>query len=105
VSLATALTVTGFLGVHAATVNRADNPPANVKVTGLAPSHAGSSKVIKEVLPAVVNISSTKVVKADRNAASPDDYFRQFFGEGNGFGGGGGRQGRQFNVPQEQREK
>src|ERR1700691_2482712 len=94
VSLATALAVTGFLGVHAATVNRTDNPPATVKVTAQAPSHAGYSKVIKEVLPAVVNISSTKVVKADRNAESPDDFFRQFFGDGSGNGSNNARPGR-----------
>ncbi len=104
ISLTTALAVTGFLGVHAATVNRADNPPATVKVTSQAPSHSGYSKVIKEVLPAVVNISSTKVVKADRNAESPDDFFRQFFGDGGG--NSNGRPGRrQFSVPQDQREK
>jgi serine protease Do len=102
VSLTTALAVTGFLGVHAATVNRTDNPPANVKVTTQAPTHAGYAKVIKEVLPAVVNISSTKVVKSDRNAASPDDFFRQFFGDGNGSGQPGRRQ---FNAPEERREK
>jgi serine protease Do len=108
VSLTTALAVTGFLGLRAATVNRADNPPATVRVTSQAPSHAGYSKVIKEVLPAVVNISSTKVVKADRNAESPDDFFRQFFGDGNVFGDGGNgtRPGRrQFSQPQERREK
>ncbi len=105
VSLATALAVTGFLGVHAATVNRTDNPPATVKVTAQAPSHAGYSKVVKEVLPAVVNISSTKVVKADRNTESPDDFFRQFFGDGGGNGNNGRPGRRQFNVPQEQREK
>ena len=105
VSLATALAVTGFLGVHAATVNRADNPPATVKVTAQGPSHAGYSKVIKEVLPAVVNVSSTKVVKADRNAESPDDFFRQFFGEDGKDSNNGRQGGRQFGAPQQERRE
>jgi serine protease Do len=105
VSLATALAVTGFLGVHAATVNRADNPPATVKVTAQGPSHAGYSKVIKEVLPAVVNVSSTKVVKADRNAESPDDFFRQFFGEDGNSSNNGRQGGRQFGAPQQDRRE
>jgi Do/DeqQ family serine protease len=95
VSLSTALAVTGFFGLRAATVNRAgENPSATVKVTSQAPSHAGYSSVVKQVLPAVVNISSTKVVRQDRNAELPDDFFRQFFG-----------QNYRFNVPQDQREK
>jgi serine protease Do len=103
VSLVTALAVTGFLGLRAATADHENNPPATVKVTQQAPSHAGYSRVVKEVLPAVVNISSTKVVRTSRNSQLPDDFFRQFFGE-NGFNG------RQFNVPQnngprEQREQ
>jgi len=44
----------------------------------------GFSAVLKPALPAVVNISSSKVVKAGRNDMSPmfnDPFFRQFFGD------------------------
>jgi serine protease Do len=98
VSLTTALAVTGFIGLRAATADR-DNPPATVKVTQQAPSHAGYSKVVKEVLPAVVNISSTKVVRTSRNQQLPDDFFRQFFGDN------GPSLRQQRNAPQEHREK
>jgi serine protease Do len=99
VSLTAALAVTGFIGLRAATAER-DNPPATVKVTQQPPSHTGYSKVVKEVLPAVVNISSTKVVRTSRNQQLPDDFFRQFFGDN----GPSFRQQR--NTPQqEQREQ
>jgi serine protease Do len=79
----------------------ADNPPASLK---LAPANEGPSRnsyapLVKEVLPSVVNISSSKVV---HNRASADDqfpmdpFFRQFFG-----GDFGGR----LNVPRDMREK
>jgi len=90
--------VTGFIGLHAATADH--NPPATVKVTQQPPSHAGYSKVVKEVLPAVVNISSTKVVRTSRNQQLPDDFFRQFFGDN----GPSFRQQRNM-PPQEQREQ
>jgi serine protease Do len=60
---------------------------------------------VKQVVPAVVNISSTKVVKTSGNGI-PDDLFRQFFGEQGPSGPSGNS--RQFsvpNIPQEQREQ
>jgi serine protease Do len=51
----------------------------------------GFSAVLKPALPAVVNISSSKVVKSDRNQQSPifnDPMFRQFFGDQFGQGQG-----------------
>src|SRR5277367_5372701 len=51
----------------------------------------GFSAVLKPALPAVVNISSSKVVKPDRNQQSPifnDPMFRQFFGDQFGQGQG-----------------
>ena len=55
---------------------------------------------MKRVLPAVVNISSSKVIKADRGSAQGqeglDPLFRQFFGQD--FSG-------RFNVPKDRREK
>jgi serine protease Do len=44
----------------------------------------GFSAVLKPALPAVVNISSSRVVKCGRNQMSPmfnDPFFRQFFGD------------------------
>ncbi len=46
---------------------------------------------LKPALPAVVNISSSKVVKPERNQQSPmfnDPMFRQFFGDQFGQGQG-----------------
>ncbi|HEY4359615.1 MAG TPA: trypsin-like peptidase domain-containing protein [Bryobacteraceae bacterium] len=90
-SLTTALAVTGILGLTAATTG---NPPANVKVATTAPSHGGYSAVVKQVLPAVVNISSSRTVSNNQISADmPDEFFRQFFGN-------------QFrDVPQDRREK
>lgn len=65
------------------------------------PSRTGFAPVVKKVVPAVVNISSSKVSKipADFEGQMPDDpLFRQFFGNGSN---------QQFNVPRqapEQRE-
>jgi serine protease Do len=60
------------------------------------PSHSGFAAVVKQALPAVVNISSSKVVK---NSAMEDGdmnpFFRQFFGDESG----------QFRVPRERREQ
>jgi Do/DeqQ family serine protease len=89
-ALTTALAVTGFLGLTAAT---SGNPPATVKVATSTPSHGGYSAVVKQVLPAVVNISSSRTVSTQTTSAMPDEFFRQFFGD-------------QFrDVPQDRREK
>jgi serine protease Do len=104
VAITTALAVTGFMGLRAAeAVHEGANPPANVKVTqrSEAASAHGYSGIVKQVVPAVVNISSTKMVKTSGNGI-PDDIFRQFFGDQ-------GPSGRfnvpQFNGPEEQRER
>jgi serine protease Do len=59
----------------------------------------GFAPMVKEVLPAVVNVSSSKVVKVRNNMPEDmfgnDPLFQQFFG---------GQQGRQFNMPQQERE-
>ena len=102
---ATILAVTGFVGLRAATADHEANPPATVKVTpqSEAGSHHGYSAVVKQVVPAVVNISSTKTVKQQTGQVVPEDMLRQFFGEQ--FGGGQQPQGRQFNVPNMPREQ
>jgi len=75
------------------------NPPATLK---LADSNEGPSKtsyapVLKNVLPSVVNISSSKVVKAahEMDGQQMDPFFRQFFGNGGG----------PFEAPKDRREK
>ncbi len=74
------------------------NPPATLK---LAEVNEGSSKttfapIVKAVLPSVVNISSSKVVKAQgMEQMQMDPMFRQFFGD----------EGGRFNVPKDRREK
>jgi serine protease Do len=72
-------------------------------------THAGFAPVVKRVLPAVVNISSTKVVKTSgMEQGDPSDLFRQFFGGGDDDGSGTPgmrRQPRQHREPQGQREQ
>jgi serine protease Do len=78
----------------------ADNPPATLKLAPAAegPARGGYAPLIKQVLPSVVNISSSKVV---HNRMSSDDqfpmdpFFRQFFGNDFNF---------QFSIPRSLRE-
>lgn len=79
----------------------ANNPPATLKLAPAAegPARGGYAPLIKEVLPSVVNISSSKVVhnRTSSDDQSPmDPFFRQFFG--NDFNS-------QLNVPRNLREK
>jgi len=72
----------GF-GAARATMS-ANNPPATLKMADAnqGPSRNSYAPIVKSVLPAVVNISSSKAVRA--NAESPQDmspFFRQFFGK------------------------
>jgi serine protease Do len=102
---AAALAVALLLGLGGFGIARASrvgsaNPPANVKLADAneGPSRTGFAPVVKRVLPAVVNISSSKVVKTPAGFDQmPDDpLFRQFFG--NQFGRG-------FSTPREQRQQ
>jgi len=82
VAMALALGV-GGLGIAAAQHAFSSNPPASLKMAdpNEGPSRTGFAPVVKKVLPAVVNISSTKVVKTStRDADGEDDILRQFFG-------------------------
>jgi len=84
------------------------NPPASLKLANPneGPSRNSFAPIVKQVLPEVVNISTTKVVKTPAGLSKEmpqgmpmDPFFRQFFG--NNFGG-------QFNmpqIPQEDRER
>src|ERR1700758_3151894 len=81
--------------------SRADNPPANLKLAPAneGPARGGYAPLIKEVLPSVVNISSSKVVRnrMQSDEGSPmDPFLRQFFGD---------NFLRQFNIPRDLREK
>jgi serine protease Do len=62
-----------------------NNPPASLKLAdpNEGPSRTGFAPVVKKVLPTVVNVSSTKVVKTPtefQGQMPDDDFFRQFFG-------------------------
>ncbi len=105
-AIAAAVAVTGLV-VRAET--HESNPPATVKMAPRgAVSHGGYASVVKQVLPAVVSISSTKTVKTQQTGELPDDFFQQFFGGqfgGQQFGLRGGNGNGQFNAPpQEHRE-
>ncbi len=101
--LAVALAL-GLGGLGLAAANRAwsDNPPATLKLADASegPSRTGFAPVVKKVLPAVVNISSSKVVKTPTafHGQIPDE-LRQFFGDSSQ-----GRRGIE-REPQEQREQ
>lgn len=75
------------------------NPPATVTVadTNEGPSKNSYAPVVKKVLPSVVNISSSKVVKAGPGMDGRlDPFFQQFFGD----------EGGPFHaIPKERREK
>lgn len=81
-SLATVLAVTGFYGLRAAEVAANPAPTIKTAVRSEAAAGRGYSAVVKRVLPAVVNISSSKVVKqtAAEMPEGVDPFFRQFFG-------------------------
>jgi len=75
----------------AAQKSSASNPPASLKLADAneGPSRSSYAPVVKAVLPSVVNISSSKVVR--ERAGMPEDmspFFRQFFGGNEGEGGG-----------------
>src|ERR1700679_4175510 len=82
-----ALAVAGFYGLRAAE-NQA--PVIKTALRSEAAAGRGYSAVVKRVVPAVVNISTSKVVKRAAMEAPEgvDPFFRQFFGD-------------KFNAPRE----
>ena len=106
VLVALLLTLGGWGVVHAQKESSA-NPPATLKFAdnkNVGPSRSGFAPVVKAVVPTVVTIKSTRVVKTSerrggRNSQDQqvDPFFRQFFGDqfGNVFP----------NVPDEQRSE
>ncbi len=87
------------VNAKATATEKADaNPPATLKLAGSneGPSKTSFAPVVKAVLPSVVNISSSKVVKASAEGMEQlqmDPMFRQFFGQGG------------MEVPKDRREK
>jgi len=78
-----------------------NNPPASLKLADAneGPSRTGFAPIVKKVLPTVVNVSSTKMVKTPtqfEGQAPDDDFFRQFFG---------GNMPNMRQNPREQRER
>ncbi|MGO9262455.1 MAG: DegQ family serine endoprotease [Bryobacteraceae bacterium] len=100
---AATFTIGCALGVAAVTAEHSGPwPPASVKVATRSGSEdaRGYSRVLKAVLPAVVNISSSRVTRQDtrgmQDQSQMDPFFRQFFGD---------EGSRRFNIPKERREK
>ena len=100
-----AVTMVLALGLGGLAVAGADhllNPPATFKFASAdAPASRNSfAPVVKKVLPSVVTITSSRVMKAGFQGG--DDrippMFRQFFGDDEGNGGG------QFRMPRQQKE-
>lgn len=92
------------LGLAHTTEKSSSNPPATLKLAdpGEAASKSSYAPLVKEILPSVVNISSTKVVhnRTSSDQEMPmDPFFRQFFGQGGNDGNG------RFNMPRDSREK
>jgi serine protease Do len=90
----------GAYGAARASHNVGSNPPASLRLAdpNEGPSRNSFAPVVKKVTPAVVNISSSKVVKtpAGLGQLPMDPMFRRFFGDQFG------RRG--FQAPREQRE-
>jgi len=96
VSLAAALLIGGTLAWVLATGNHTvlGASPVLLRLAGNSPAQAvslqdGFANVVEPLLPAVVNISSSKMVKAEHSASpfQDDPLFRQFFGNPNGGNG------------------
>jgi serine protease Do len=104
-SLAAALVIGGALAWAITSSSRTvlgAGSPVMLRIAGNSPAgpvnfNEGFASVVEPLLPAVVNISTSKVVKSQRgeNPFSNDPFFRQFFG--NPFGDGN-------EQPREQRE-
>jgi serine protease Do len=120
VVLGALLALTGFVGVKAATTH-SDNPAATIKTAPRSPDAArrGYSGIVKKVVPAVVNISSTRMVGGEQSTSMRRQHGQQQQQQQMPFGDDQDMQGlsplfRQFfgnnmpgfnNVPKERREK
>ncbi len=105
-ALGFALGAAGLGLAHTTEKSPSVNPPATLKLADPAegPSKSSYAPLVKEILPSVVNISSSKVVHNRINAEEGmpmDPFFRQFFGQGQDGDEGSGR----FRAPRDSREK
>lgn len=86
-------------GIAQTATKATTNPPATLKFadSNEGPSKSSYASVLKNVLPSVVNISSSKVVKAKDQTGEMrmDPFFQQFFGG----------EGGPFRTPKDRREK
>jgi len=99
-----ALGAAGLGLAHTTEKSPASNPPATLKLAdpGEGPSKSSYAPLIKEILPSVVNISSSKVVhnRMSSGEGMPmDPFFRQFFGQDGNDGNGRSK------TPRDSREK
>jgi serine protease Do len=98
-----ALGAAGLGLAHTTEKSLSSNPPATLKMAdpGEGPSKSSYAPLVKEVLPSVVNISSSRVVhnRMSSEETPMDPFFRQFFGQDGNEGGG------HFNMPRDSREK
>ena len=101
-----ALAAGGFLGSWATSANGRSVGASPAVTFAVAPDraaepvlpNAGFAPIVKQALPAVVNISTSKMIKVSNDDENPflnDPMFRQFFGPNSG---------QQFKQPQQQRE-
>jgi serine protease Do len=105
-ALATGLAIGAFGAARATRNVGPDNPTPTLKLAdpNEGPSRNTFAPVVKKALPAVVNISSSKVVKtpAGFSGQMPDDeMFRRFFGDQNPFG----QRGRGNRAPRQQQQR
>src|SRR5581483_10389910 len=95
----------GLGGLAATGAERLLNPPSTFKFAS--PDEPASrnsfSPVVKRVLPSVVTVTSSRMVKTgmDQGAEGIPPMFRQFFGDDLG----GNEGGRNFRMPRQQRER
>jgi serine protease Do len=99
-----ALGAAGLGLAHTTEKSISPNPPATLKLAdpGEGPSKSSYAPLVKEVLPSVVNVSSSKVVHnrmSSEEGMPMDPFFRQFFGQEGNEGNG------RFNMPRDSREK
>jgi serine protease Do len=99
----------GLGGLAVAAVDHLVNPPATFKLASADEpvSHNSFAPVVKKVLPSVVTITSSRVVKTGLQGG--DDgippMFRQFFGDQGQFFGDQGNGNGQFRMPRQQKEQ
>src|SRR5271155_3109386 len=99
-----ALGAAGLGLAHTTEKSLSSNPPATLKLADASegPSKSSYAPLVKEVLPSVVNISSSKVVHnrmSSEEGMQMDPFFRQFFGQDGNDGGG------RSHAPRDSREK